>query len=215
MGDMQRQHQHEPTSGKDEWNQRYSGDGDTSIWSGEPNGSLVAEVATMEPGRAIDLGCGEGGDAIWLAARGWDVTGIDISSVAIERAARAAEIAGVEVTWVCGDFLEELPESESFDLVTTHYPAILKVDEERAIAALTAGVTPGGTLLMVWHANPDPEHARAHGFDLDDYVDPSDVATKLGSEWTIEVNEVRPRASNQSDQSPHSEDALLKAKKSG
>src|SRR5262252_2024810 len=85
-----------------EWDARY-GERDGSMWSGRPNGRLVAEVTALTPGRALDVGCGEGADAIWLTQQGWTVTAIDISDVALDRGRKAAERAGVTVEWICGD----------------------------------------------------------------------------------------------------------------
>src|SRR5579871_5362086 len=87
-----------------EWDARYR-EREGQMWSGRPNGRLQAEVAGLTPGRALDVGCGEGADAIWLARSGWTVTAIDISDVALSRAREAAERAGVMVEWVCGDAL--------------------------------------------------------------------------------------------------------------
>ena len=78
-----------------EWDARYS-ERDGAMWSGRPNGRLVAEVAQLTPGRALDVGCGEGADAIWLARRGWTVTAIDVSDVAVRRAREAAELVGAD-----------------------------------------------------------------------------------------------------------------------
>ena len=86
-----------------EWDARY-GERE-AMWSGRPNGRLVVEVGTLTPGSALDVGCGEGADAMWLAQRGWTVTAIDISDVAIRRAREAAERAGAAVEWLCGDAL--------------------------------------------------------------------------------------------------------------
>src|SRR6476469_237173 len=98
-----------------EWDARYS-EPDGTKWSGRPNGRLVAEVAGLAPGRALDVGCGEGADAIWLARHGWTVTAIDISDVAISRAREVAERAGDAVDWVCGDALQTPFPARSFDL---------------------------------------------------------------------------------------------------
>src|ERR687885_1951411 len=87
-----------------EWDARYR-ERDGAMWSGRPNGRLVAEVASLAPGRALDVGCGEGADAIWLAQRGWTVTAVDISDVALGRAREAAELARVVVECICGDAL--------------------------------------------------------------------------------------------------------------
>src|SRR3954471_21898208 len=81
-----------------EWDERYTGS--PQIWSGNPNGALVAEVAALAPGRALDVGCGEGADAVWLATRGWRVTALDVSEVALDRAAQHARAAGVAVAWL-------------------------------------------------------------------------------------------------------------------
>jgi 2-polyprenyl-3-methyl-5-hydroxy-6-metoxy-1,4-benzoquinol methylase len=78
-----------------EWDNRYSDR--QQLWSGQPNGSLVAEVAGLTPGRVLNVGCGEGADAVWLARRGWDVTALEVSGVALERAAGHARDAGLAV----------------------------------------------------------------------------------------------------------------------
>src|SRR5687768_8912240 len=75
------------------WEEKYAGA--TGIWSGQPNGALVDEAADLAPGHALDLGCGEGGDALWLAERGWTVTGLDLSPTALARAGAAARAAGL------------------------------------------------------------------------------------------------------------------------
>jgi SAM-dependent methyltransferase len=92
------------------------------MWSGRPNGRLVAEVAGLTPGRALDVGSGEGADAIWLAQRGWTVTAIDISDVAVCRAREAAELAGAAVDWARGDALQTPFTARSFGLVSIQYP---------------------------------------------------------------------------------------------
>ena len=90
-----------------EWDARY-GESEGAMWSGRPNGRLLVEVAGLTPGRALDVGCGEGADAIWLAQSGWTVTAIDISDVAMSRARQAAARAGAVVEWVCGDALADV-----------------------------------------------------------------------------------------------------------
>ncbi|MGH2940968.1 MAG: SAM-dependent methyltransferase [Solirubrobacterales bacterium] len=137
------------------WDERYSGDG--QIWSGEPNVQLVAEAADLVPGTALDLGCGEGGDVIWLARRGWTVTGADFSAAGLTRAARLAEDAGVagRTDWWRVDAREFDAGGRSFDLVSTQYlhpPDGGMVD---VVGRLAAAVAPGGHLLVVGHA-PSP-----------------------------------------------------------
>ena len=99
-----------------EWDARYGVA--ERVWSGEPNGALVAEVDELEPGRALDVGCGEGADAVWLARRVWRVTALDVSRVALDRAERHASAAGVEVRWVLAGLVEAGLLAASFDLVS-------------------------------------------------------------------------------------------------
>src|SRR5580698_3466712 len=101
----------------EEWDARY-GEHEGARWSGRPNGRLVVEVAGLTPGRALDVGCGEGADAIWLARSGWTVTAIDVSEVAVGRARAAAEQAGAAVEWICGDALQMAFPAGSFALVS-------------------------------------------------------------------------------------------------
>lgn len=120
------------------------------MWGAAPNRFLVEETEGMAPGRALDLACGEGRNAVWLAGRGWDVTGADFSPVALRTAARMAEERGVRVTWVEADATAGTP-GEGFDLVAVLY---LQLPDDRLGAALrgaAAALTPGGTLLVVSH----------------------------------------------------------------
>jgi SAM-dependent methyltransferase len=149
-------HEHEPgeqhfgaAAQAAEWDTRYR-ERDGAMWSGRPNGRLVAEVAAVTPGRALDLGCGEGADAIWLAQRGWTVTAIDISEVAICRAREASNPAGASVEWICGDALQTPFRAGSFDLVSMQYPALPKAAGEAAVRSLLDTVRPGELLLAVY-----------------------------------------------------------------
>jgi 2-polyprenyl-3-methyl-5-hydroxy-6-metoxy-1,4-benzoquinol methylase len=100
------------------WDERYRES--DRIWSGNPNVVLVAEVLDLAPGRALDLGCGEGADAVWLARRGWQVTAVDISGVALSRAASHAAEAGVEIDWQRHDLEQSFPAGE-FDLISAQF----------------------------------------------------------------------------------------------
>jgi SAM-dependent methyltransferase len=201
-------HQHRrPPSTPAEWDERYR-EHPERIWSGEPNGSLTAEISGILPGRALDVGCGEGGDAIWLAAHGWRVTGIDMSQVAIDRAAAAGHEAGVTVEWICGDFVTQ--PAGIYDLVTTHYLSLPKTEKETALAALLGAVAPGGTLLFVAHEVSDGDPTHTPGRDPALYIQPDDVAAHLGEGWTIVVYETRKRTSA-SAQSAHTHDVILRA----
>lgn len=134
------------------------------IWSGNPNVILVREVADLAPGTALDLGSGEGADAIWLAQRGWAVTAVDISQVALDRAARAATQAGVadRVDWQRHDLYASFP-AGSFDLVTASFLHSYDAPPREAILrSAAAAVAAGGVLLIIGHSDHGPFH-HDHG----------------------------------------------------
>jgi SAM-dependent methyltransferase len=174
-----------------EWDERYAGD--RQLWSGQPNGALVAEVSGLPPGRVLDVGCGEGADAVWLARRGWQVTGLDVSGVALQRAAGHAREAGVSISWVHAGLVEAALPPASFDLVSAQYPALLRQPDGAAERALLAAVAPGGVLLLVHHAGMEHRPVSDTGFDPADYVWPGMVAARLDQDWVVELHEQRPR----------------------
>ncbi len=174
-----------------EWDDRYAEQ--EQLWSGRPNGALVAEVAGLTPGRVLDVGCGEGADAIWLAGLGWDVTALEVSGVALKRAATHAQDAGVAIHWVHAELAEAALPPASFDLVSAQYPALLRTPGAAAERALLGAVAPGGVLLLVHHAGMDTHQAHDSGFDPADYVWPEMVTALLDDDWQVEVDEQRPR----------------------
>ena len=198
----------------EDWDNRYTERGQR-MWSGQPNGALVTGVEHIVPGTALDVGCGEGADAVWLAGRGWDVTAVDISDVALTRAREAAESAGVEVTWARLDLLAEPLPAGPFDLVVAMYPAFRHTPDDVAVRAVLDAVAPGGTLLFVHHSfDGHDDHRPAH-FDPADYVQPHDVARHLGDGWTIEVHERRDRVRPEGSPGPDVPDAVLRARRTG
>jgi SAM-dependent methyltransferase len=197
--------------GPAEWDARYAEV--DRVWSGNPNATLVTEVAGLPPGRALDVGCGEGADAVWLARHGWNVTAVDVSHVALERAALHAEQAGVRVHWVHAGLLDASLSPGVFDLVSAQYPALRRSPTNEAERALLAAVAPGGVLLVVHHADIDPEHARMPGFDPADYVQPAQVASLLDGDWQLEVDETRPRTVGTGAGAGHSVDQVLRARR--
>jgi SAM-dependent methyltransferase len=138
------------------WDERYRY---KPVWSGNPNTQLVHHVADLPPGTALDVGSGEGGDALWLAARGWRVTGADISEVALRRSAEAAERAGLadRLTWQQADLLTWTPPPATFDLVTAFFVHLPGAARAALLRRLAAAVRPGGTLLFVAHHPADLE----------------------------------------------------------
>lgn len=176
-------------------------------WSGRPNGTLVAEVAGLRPGRALDLGCGQGADAIWLAQQGWAVTAVDISQTALDTAARNAEEAGVPsrpaasaaadraqpaaapgtVAWERHDLALSLP-AGAFELVAaTFLHSPLDFPRERILRDVAERVVPGGTLLVIGHvASRAHDHPALRG--------PEEVAAELAlppDRWALHLCERR------------------------
>ncbi|MBC7725953.1 MAG: class I SAM-dependent methyltransferase [Burkholderiaceae bacterium] len=185
------------------------------LWSGQPNGVLVAEAHGLARGRVLDVGCGEGADVVWLAENGWDVTALDVSLVALDRAAAEADRRGLAVTWVHAGLVEAALPAGSFDLVSAQYPALLRTDDALAEHALLDAVAIGGVLLVVHHPAPTAEEALAHGFNLDDYVGLAQVAALLDDRWEIEVDETRPRHVATGGGSHHTQDVVLRARRLG
>ncbi len=210
-------HEHgEPRLGAAEavdWGARYS-EGDGVMWSGRPNGRLVVEVAGLARGRALDVGCGEGADAIWLARRGWTVTAVDISEVAISRAREVGGLAGAAVDWVCGDVLQTPLPTRSFDVVSMQYPALPKAAGDAAVRRLLHTVRPGGLLLAVYHDLDDEHraHMKSEGFDPADYVGAEELRRLLGDDFTVELHVVEPRIDPPPD-TPHVADVVLRARR--
>ncbi|MFD7061947.1 class I SAM-dependent methyltransferase [Streptomyces sp. NPDC059906] len=189
-----------PAPAAEFWEARYRDSG--RVWSGRPNELLVREAAALTPGTALDLGCGEGGDAVWLAARGWRVTGVDIAVTALERAALHAAEAGVgdRVTWQRHELGEWFPEG-TFDLVSAHYlQSPVALDQRGVLRRAAAAVAPGGTLLLVLHAGW-PSWQTEPPFDAEfptlDGV-PADLALPDGG-WSVETRETVRRASTSPD----------------
>ncbi len=142
---------------RDYWEERYGAG--KRVWSGKPHPHLVATVADLPPGPALDVGSGEGADAIWLASCGWKVTGVDVSQVALDRAARHAADAGVDVTWRQTDLTAWDPAPAQFDLVSAQYVHLPRPARDVLHRRLAAAVRPGGTLLIVGHHPADLEQA--------------------------------------------------------
>ncbi|MEH1128482.1 SAM-dependent methyltransferase [Micromonospora sp. CPCC 206061] len=174
------------------WDERYSAP--EKIWSGNPNPQLVAEVAGLTPGTALDVGCGEGGDVIWLARQGWTVTGADFSANGLARAARHAEQAGVadRVDWWQVDARTFTADGRSYDLVTSHYlhpPAGGMVE---VIGRLAEAVAAGGRLLVVGHA-PSAVFSHLTGSQHKAMFVAEELLPGLPDDFETLVAEQRPR----------------------
>ncbi len=205
-----------PPMNEVEWEQRYDGE---QVWSGSPNGALVREVSGLTPGRALDVGAGEGGDALWLTDQGWTVTATDISTHALERLATKAARRGLTVGRLRTDAnAPDAFEPGAFDLVTAHYASIPRTADDRAIRSLMRAVAAGGTLLVVSH-DPStmrgPDGRAAHPWDPDAYVQADDVAAMVTDApgWHVTVHGRLPRPSGAIGGSHHVDDIVLRARR--
>lgn len=176
---------------REEWDERYAGQ--DLLWHAEPNRFLVEEVADLAPGTALDIACGEGRNAVWLAERGWRATGVDFSAVALAKAQRMAEDRRVSVRWIEAD-LRQWESPERFDLVIAMYLHLPEQTRRATFSAAAEAVAPGGTLLVVGH---DRENiARGHGGPQDESVlftaaEVADVVKSVGGFTIRRAEQVR------------------------
>ena len=156
------------------WDRRY--DGADYVWAIEPNRFVAEQVLPLSPGRALDLGAGEGRNAVWLATRGWDVTAVDFSAVGLAKADRLAADHDVTVTTAVADVLTHDVGEAAWDLVLLSYLQLPTDDRLAVVRRAALGVAPGGTLLVVAHdrANLDRGHGGPQDpdvlYDVDETV---------------------------------------------
>ena len=177
------------------WNDRYRSA--HALWSGSPNRHLVAEAGALPPGTALDAGAGEGADAIWLARRGWRVTAVDISGVALERAAghgaKEDEAVAERIEWRREDLREWVPPERGYDLVTAQYLHVPGATRRVLVARLAASVADGGTLLFVGHHPLDLETTMPRPRQPELFFTGDDLAADLdGDGWKIVTNVAAP-----------------------
>ena len=159
------------------WDERHAAR--EPIESPEPDPTLVDVIGSLWPGRALDLGSGDGRNAIWLASQGWQVTAVDFSQVALDRGRALATARGVRVEWQLADLLEWTPGAGRFDLVTLFF-IHLPPDERRDVyARAAAAAAPGGTLLIVGHDRTNLADGVGGPQDPDVLFTSSEVAADL------------------------------------
>lgn len=176
-----------------EWDARYAGS--ELVWGAEPNRFVAAELADRAPGRALDVACGEGRNAIWLATRGWIATGVDFSSTAVDRARRLAAEAGVgdRTAFVVGDVLTDGAPADVFDAVIVAYLHLPADPRRRALGIAAGRLAPGGVLVVVGHDTSNltegvggPQDASVL-FTPEEVVE--DVKAALGESWVVDKAE--------------------------
>lgn len=181
---------------EDYWEERYAGS--QRIWSGRPNVMLVELAGPLAPGRALDLGCGEGADPIWLAGRGWQVTAVDISATAVRRGAAAAAAAGIaegRIGWIADD-LATWSDEGPYDLVSAFFlQSPVRLPRSAILARAAQRIAPGGHLLVVSHAAPPPWATQLHA-EHAEFRSPEEEIAALElpqDEWDVIVAETRRR----------------------
>jgi 2-polyprenyl-3-methyl-5-hydroxy-6-metoxy-1,4-benzoquinol methylase len=194
------------------WDDRYAGEG--QFWSGEPNPQLVAEVSGLTPGTALDLGCGEGGDVLWLARQGWRVTGADFSANGLARAAAHAAEAGVadRVDWWQVDARDFDAGGRTWDLVTTHFLHPPDGGIVEVVRRLCHAVAPGGHLLVVGHA-PSEVFTQLAGSHRQAMWLAEDLLPALPEDLEVVVCEQRPRTVVREGRTVDIDDATLLARR--
>lgn len=199
------------------WDDRYASA--DQIWSGNPNPQLVAEAAALTPTNALDIGSGEGADALWLAQRGWQVTALDISQVALDRAAdharRVDPDAAERIAWVQADLTTNAAPAGPFGLVSSQFMQLPAHQRDPLFRRLAGAVAPAGTLLVVGHDLSDlhtAPHLRPHRpelmFTVDDIVGLLDPA-----DWTILAESRQRSIVDPEGQSAHVADAVVVARR--
>jgi thioredoxin reductase/SAM-dependent methyltransferase len=207
-----------PSANEADWDHRYGGD---QMWSGNPNGTLVNEIDGLAAGRALDVGAGEGGDAVWLAEHGWRVTANDISQRALDRVHAVADERGLPIQCHHADAnARSTFEPKAFDLVSAQYASIPRTPDGRGVGNLLDAVAPGGTLLVVSHdlepmRAPIDTHEHSRPFDPDAYVRVDDFVAALGNspDWHIDVHETRRRPPGATSASHHVDDVVLRVRR--
>jgi SAM-dependent methyltransferase len=162
---------------REDWDKRYASV--ENLWAVKPNRFLVAEVGDLDPGRALDLACGEGQNAIWLATLGWEVTGVDYSEVAISKARARAARDGVRVDFLCADLLSYEPELAAFELVLLLYFHIPAEERRQVLAKAAAALAPGGTFLAIGHDRTNLTNGVGGPSDPDLLCTPDELASEL------------------------------------
>ncbi|MGH3301466.1 MAG: class I SAM-dependent methyltransferase [Streptosporangiaceae bacterium] len=187
------------------WDDRYRSR--DSLWSGNPNPYLVSETAGLTPGTALEAGAGEGGDAIWLADRGWRVVAIDHSVVALQRATAHAHDRGPAIAdrieWRHADVTSWQPGADRFDLVSVHYLHLPPAARAAAFGGLAAAVAPGGTLLIVGHHPSDLQTTMPRPPMPELFYTGDDIAALLDvGDWDIVTNDAPGRVLTDPDGNP-------------
>ena len=209
--------------GAGDWDERYAASG--LVWSEDPNQFVVEQVdaAGLVPGagrRALDLACGEGRNALWLAGRGWSVTGVDFSAAGLAKAAELAGRAGVAVDWITADATDWTPPAAGADLVVVAYLQLPAPERAAALDTAVAALAPGGTLIVVAHHTDNleqgvggPQHPAVLYSEQDVVQDATAAAARIGVD--LEVQEAARRERRVPDAPRPALDAVVRLHRPG
>jgi ubiquinone/menaquinone biosynthesis C-methylase UbiE len=195
---------------RERWNRRWAGE--RAHASTAPSEFLIAETEALRPGRALDVACGAGRNAVWLARRGWRVTGVDFSDVALRAARELAASAGVEVEWIEADAVTWIPPGRAFDLVTVMYLQLPAAERRAALGHAAAAVVPGGTLLVVGHDLLNLTEGWGGPTQAEVLFTPDDVVAEIGGLVIESARRVR-RAVAEGVGAREAIDALVRARR--
>ncbi len=195
---------------RERWNRRWAGE--RAHASSAPSEFLIAETEALPPGRALDVACGAGRNAVWLARRGWRVTGVDFSDVALRTARELAASAGVEVEWIEADAVTWIPPRGAYDLVTVMYLQLPAAERRAALGHAVAAVAPGGTLLVVGHDRLNLTEGWGGPTQAEVLFTPDDVVAEIGGLVIESARRVR-RAVAEGAGAREAIDALVRARR--
>ena len=200
-----------PGFAREDWNARYAQK--ELVWTAEPNRAFAAEVSGLAPGRALDVACGEGRNAVWLAERGWQLTGVDFSEVALEKAATLAASRGVQVEWVHADVLDFEAEPLSFDLVAVLYLQLPGAELAHALRGAASAVAPAGTLVVIGHDTTNLVDGYGGPKDPSVLFTPEDVVAALGDLEVERAEKLRRTVSLENGSEAVAIDAFVRARR--
>jgi SAM-dependent methyltransferase len=164
---------------RERWNRRWAGEERVHA-STAPSRFVVAEVAGLRPGAALDLACGAGRNAVWLAGQGWRVTAVDFSGVALRMARGLEAERRVSVEWVEADVLAWMPPARAYDLVCVLYLQLPAAERRTALGRAAAAVRPDGTLLVLGHDLLNLTEGWGGPTQADVLFTPDDVVAEIG-----------------------------------
>lgn len=194
---------------REDWDGKYAGD--ELLWRAEPNRFLVGATADLAPGTVLDVACGEGRNAIWLAEHGWTATGVDFSAVALAKARRMAASRGVDVEWIEADVRSWVP-AGNFDLVVLLYLQLPRAERHAVYGAFAGKVAPGGHLLVVGHDSENLISGYGGPQEPDVLFSAADVVESIGgSGLRVERAEQLRRPVETDDGQVDALDALVRA----